>query len=177
MEFIESRVRGAYILRLKRNEDPRGYFARAWCSEEYAQHGLNPNVVQVNVAHNLRKGTVRGLHYQKPPFAEAKTVRCARGAIFDVVVDLRPESPTHRQWFGLELNATEGTMLYVPEGCAHGYQTLVDDSEMSYLTSAAYVPAAATGVRFDDPAFGISWPLPVSLISDADRGWPGYQAG
>jgi dTDP-4-dehydrorhamnose 3,5-epimerase len=174
MEFIETSLSGAFVVRPKRIADERGYFARVWCREELARRGLNGAMVQMNTALTLRRGTVRGLHFQLPPHAEAKFIRCTHGAIFDVIVDLRPGSPTQGRWFGLELSAAEGTMLYAPEGFAHGYQTLTDGAEMSYLTSAAYAPAAARGVRPDDPALAIRWPLPVGLVSETDRRWPDY---
>lgn len=174
MRFFETTLAGAFLIHPERREDDRGYFYRGWCRAEYAAHGLNPSVDQMNVARSLRAGTVRGMHFQETPHQEAKSVRCNRGSIFDVIVDLRPDSPTHRKWFGTELSAEDGVMLYVPEGFAHGYQTLEDDVEICYLTSYAYVPAASKGVRFDDPAFAIAWPLPVSSISDADRRWPDY---
>jgi len=174
MEFIETKLKGAFLVSIRKIEDRRGFFARGWCEEELASHGLTAHMVQLNVAFSSTKGTLRGLHYQAPPYQEAKLVRCTRGAIFDVMVDLRPESPTHRQWFGAELSADNALMLYVPEGFAHGYQTLVDNTEMYYLTSARYAADAASGVRYNDPAFDISWPLAVSVISDADAGWPDY---
>lgn len=175
MQFSETPLAGAYLIHPERRADDRGFFYRGWCREEYAAHGLNPAAVQINVARSVLGGTVRGMHFQEAPYQEAKSVRCIRGSIFDVIVDLRPESPTHRKWFGTELSAENGLMLYVPEGFAHGYQTLEDDVEISYLTSYAYVPAAAKGVRFDDPAFAIAWPRPVSSISEADRRWPDYR--
>ncbi len=162
------------MVRLKKIEDERGYFARAWCCDEFRQHGLNPQMVQMNVGFSHRQGTLRDLHYQLSPHAEAKFIRCTRGVIYDVIIDLREESSTFGNWYGLELTPENGLMLYAPEGFAHGYQTLQDDSEMYYLTSAAYAPAAARGVRYDDPAFGITWPLPVSVISNADRDWPDF---
>lgn len=175
MEFEPTRLAGAYLVRQKKLVDARGYFARVWCSEEFRQHGLDPTIVQINTGLSHKAGTLRGMHYQEAPHAEAKFVRCTRGAIFDVVVDLRPDSPTRGQWVGYELTAENGLMLYAPQGFAHGYQTLCDDSEMYYTTTALYAGSAARGVRFDDPAFGIAWPLPVSVISDADRGWPDYR--
>ena len=174
MEFIETHLKGCFLVRPKRIEDQRGFFARAWCQDEFSKHGLNPNATQLNVAFSLRRGTVRGIHYQVKPYEEAKFVRCTRGAIYDVVVDLRDDSPTRGQFYGAELTADAGTMLYVPEGCAHGYQTLVDNTEMYYMTSVRYAPEAAKGVRFDDPVFGIKWPEPVSIISEQDRNWPSY---
>lgn len=160
------------MVRLKKFEDERGHFARAWCQEEFKQHGLNPHVAQVNVGFSHRQGTLRGLHFQVAPHAEAKFVRCTRGAVYDVALDLRKDSATFGKWFGVELTADNGQMLYVPEGFAHGYQTLQEDTEMYYLTSRPYASAAATGVRYNDPAFGIKWPLPVSVISTADQNWP-----
>ncbi len=175
MEFTETTLKDARVLRLKKIEDERGFFARAWCREEFLQHGLNPEMVQLNTAFSHRRGTLRGLHYQLVPHAEAKFIRCTRGAIYDVIVDLRPGSPTLGRWYGLELTPDNGLMLYAPEGFAHGYQTLQDNTEMYYFTSAAYAPSAARGLRYDDPVVGIEWPLPVSLISPADRSWPGFQ--
>ena len=175
MIFTETAMPGSWLVDLKLIEDDRGFFARGWCAQEFADHGLNPQLKQINVAFNPRRGTLRGMHFQEPPWAEAKLVRCTRGAIYDVIVDLRPGSPTFRQWLGVELTAENHRMLYVPEGCAHGYQTLVDATEMYYQTTAAYAPTAAKGVRYDDPAFGIEWPLPVAAISAADRGWPAFK--
>jgi dTDP-4-dehydrorhamnose 3,5-epimerase len=178
MEFTETTLKGAYVVRLRKIEDDRGYFARAWCYQEFEQHQLNPHMVQMNVGFSHQRGTVRGMHYQLAPHAEAKFIRCTRGAIYDVIIDLREGSPTFGQWYGRELTPDNGLMVYAPEGFAHGYQTLQDDSEMYYFTSAAYAPAAARGVRYDDPIVAIKWPLPVSLISNADRNWPGFeQAG
>jgi dTDP-4-dehydrorhamnose 3,5-epimerase len=172
MEFTETRLPGAWLVRLKRIEDQRGFFARGFCRDEFAAHGLNPGMLQLNVGFSHAKGTLRGLHYQEAPHAEAKFVRCTRGAIYDVIVDLRPTSPTLGQWVGVELTADNGTMLYAPEGFAHGYQTLTDDADMYYMTTAPYAAGAARGVRFDDPGLDIIWPLPVSVISDQDRNWP-----
>jgi len=174
MEFAETEIKGCFVVRPKRIADARGHFARAFCRDEFAQHGLNPDMLQLNTGFSHKAGTVRGLHYQAAPHAEAKFARCTRGAIFDVVVDLRDGSPTRGRWFGIELTADDGTMVYVPEGCAHGYQALVDGAEMYYLTSARYAPTAAGGVRFDDPAFGIAWPVPVTIVSDQDRNWPDF---
>lgn len=176
MEFIETSLRGAYIIRLKKLEDERGHFARAWCQEEFRQNGLNSHMVQLNVGFSHKHGTMRGMHYQLDPHAEAKCIRCTRGAIYDVIIDLRKESSTFGKWYGTELTPDNALMLYAPEGFAHGYQTLQDDTEMCYTTSAPYAPALARGVRYDDPVFGIKWPLPVSVISVADRGWPPCQS-
>lgn len=174
MEFVETKLKGAFVVRFKKITDDRGYFARAWCHEEFGQHGLNPKMVQLNTGFSHKKGTLRGMHFQKAPHAEAKFIRCTRGAIYDVIIDLRKESPTFRQWIGAELNADDAAMLYAPEGFAHGYQTLTDDAEMYYLTSAAYAAGAAAGVRYNDPGFGIDWPLPVSVISGPDQKWPDF---
>lgn len=177
MEFQETELPGAYLVRLKRIEDERGFFARAWCGEEFRRAGLNPSLSQINVGFSRRLGTVRGMHFQVSPFGEAKLVRCTQGAIFDVIVDLREDSSTRGRWFGYELSAENRMMLYLPEGFAHGYQTLCDNTEMYYHASVPYAPAAARGIRFNDPAIGIKWPLPPSIISDADAKWPDYDAG
>lgn len=174
MEFIETGLRGAHLVRLKKITDERGYFARGWCREEFRQHGLATEMPQLNIGFSKATGTVRGMHYQLPPHSEAKFIRCTRGAIFDVIVDLREDSPTFGKWFGQELTAENGLLLYAPPGFAHGYQTLQDDTEMYYQTSEIYAPAAARGARFDDPAFAIAWPMPVSQISIADRNWPRF---
>jgi dTDP-4-dehydrorhamnose 3,5-epimerase len=174
MIFTETGLAGAYVVGIKPIEDDRGFFARGWCRKEFQEAGLNPDLVQVNLARSHRKGTLRGLHLQLAPHAEAKLARCTKGAIFDVMVDLRPDSATFKRWFGLELSEDNHQMLYVPEGFAHGYQTLTDDAEMLYQTSQFYAGPSARGVRWDDPAFGIAWPLPVSVLSDADRRWPDF---
>jgi len=172
VKFSECGVRGAWLVEPSPHEDARGRFMRAWCSREFAEHAIGFTPVQSNMGLSLRKGTMRGLHYQIAPALEAKLVRCTRGAIFDVVVDLRPASPTYHQWYGTCLSMDNGRMLYVPEGCAHGCQSLEDMTEFLYMASAFYAPGEARGVRYDDPAFGIRWPLPVSSISDQDRSWP-----
>lgn len=154
------------------HEDSRGRFMRAWCSREFPEQGIDFAPVQANMGFSAQKGTIRGMHFQTAPALEAKLVRCTRGAMFDVALDLRPDSPTYRKWFGIELTAENGEMLYVPESCAHGYQTLEDRTEMFYMTSAFYTPGAAQGVRFDDAAFNIQWPLPASVVSEQDRNWP-----
>ncbi|MFO0687444.1 MAG: dTDP-4-dehydrorhamnose 3,5-epimerase family protein [Myxococcota bacterium] len=177
MEFEATKLAGAFLVRQTKRFDARGFFARVWCTEEFRKHGLNPTIVQINTGLSHAAGTLRGMHFQEAPHAEAKFIRCTRGAIFDVIVDLRPGSRMLGQWVGYELSADNGTMLYAPEGFAHGYQTLCADTEMEYTTSAMYAGNAARGVRYDDPAFGIAWPLPVSVISDADRGWPDWQPG
>jgi len=156
----------------EKRSDERGYFARTWCAEEFRAHRLADRFVQSSISFNLVRGTLRGLHFQRPPHAEAKLIRCARGAIYDVIVDLRPESRTYRQWLGLEMKADAGEMLYVPERFAHGFQTLLPDTEVDYLISTAYAPEAAAGLRHDDPLLGINWPLAVTRISERDRSWP-----
>lgn len=157
---------------MERREDKRGFFARSWCHREFEQHGLNPHIKQTNVAFTLHKAGIRGLHFQSVPHAEAKTIRCTMGALYDVAVDIRPDSPTYKQWVGTELTADNHRTLYIAEGCAHGYQTLVDNTEILYLTTAFHAPDFARGYRFDDPAFGIHWPLPAGIISDNDVAWP-----
>jgi dTDP-4-dehydrorhamnose 3,5-epimerase len=174
MRFTETKVAGAFLIEPEPIADERGFFARTWCREEFAAHGLNPELAQANISFNHRKGTLRGLHYQEAPHAEAKLVRSVRGAIWDLALDLRPGSPTHLAWFGAELSDANRAMLYVPEGCAHGFLTLTDDAEVAYQMSAPYAPQAARGVRFDDPAFGISWPGEVVVINERDRTYPDF---
>jgi len=174
MIFTETQLPGVYIIDPERREDDRGFFARVWCRRELEEHGLNARVAQVNAGFTHRKGGLRGLHYQLPPRQEAKLVRCTMGALLDVILDLRPQSPTYRRWVGVELTAQNRRLVYVPEGCAHGYQTLVDNTEMYYQTSEFYAADLARGVRYDDPAFAIGWPLPITSISAADRSWPDY---
>ena len=172
MLFIQATVAGAWIVDPSPLRDDRGRFMRAWCSREFEERGIHFLPVQANMQFSHRLGTVRGLHLQVAPALEAKLVRCTRGAIFDVALDQRPESPSYCEWCSAELTAENGRMLYVPEGCAHGFQSLEDNSEVLYLTSAFYAPESCRGLRFDDPAFGIQWPLVVSSISDQDRKWP-----
>ena len=172
MLFKETGIAGSMIIEPNPHEDNRGRFMRAWCTREFAGHGLNFLPVQANMGFSLRKGTVRGMHFQQEPAPEAKLVRCTRGAMFDVMIDLRQESPSFGKWYGAELTAENGRMLFVPERCAHGYQTLEDCTEMYYMTSQFYTPEAAGGVRFDDPAFGIQWPLEPTAVSEQDRNWP-----
>ena len=172
MRFTKTDPIGACVIDPSPHEDDRGRFMRAWCAREFAEHGLDFAPVQANMGFSLQKGTVRGMHFQAAPALEAKLVRCTRGAIFDVALDLRPTSPSYRKWFGIELSAENGRMLYVPEQCAHGYQTLEERTEMYYMTSAYYTPSAVRGVRFDDPAFSIEWPLAATIVSEQDRNWP-----
>jgi len=177
MRFEKTEIPGVFVLELERHEDDRGFFARTWCVKELEDHGLNPRLVQVNVGFSHRAGTLRGVHYQTEPAAEVKIARCTRGALFDIALDLSPGSPTFKNWVGVELSAANGRQLYIPEGCAHGYQTLEDDTELCYLTSEIYAPDCAGGVRYDDPAFGIEWPIEVTRISDGDRSWPLFDEG
>lgn len=175
MIFRETKLKGAFIVEIEKIGDVRGFFARAWCENEFEAHGLNVRWVQANMAFSKQKGTLRGLHYQIAPYEEAKLMRCIRGAMYDVIVDLRPESPTYLQWLGVELTADNHKALHVPEGCAHGYQTLVDDTETFYPVSQFYSPGFERGVRWDDPAFGIEWPeTDECIISAKDRSWPDY---
>lgn len=169
MIFKETRLKGAFVLELERREDSRGFFARAFCQNEFRAHGLKPTVAQGNIASNIRKGTLRGMHFQYPPAAESKLVRCTRGAIYDIIVDLRPESPTYLQHFGIELNEDNQLALYVPERFAHGYQTLSDKTDTSYLVGEFYTPEAEGGLLYDDPSLKLNWPLPVSVVSEKDR--------
>jgi dTDP-4-dehydrorhamnose 3,5-epimerase len=171
VRFSETTLSGAFVLELERREDSRGFFARAFCQEEFAAHGLNTRIAQANVAFNRYRGTLRGMHFQFPPAAESKLVRCTRGAIVDVIVDLRPESPTYLEHVTVELNEENGRALYVPERFAHGYQVLVNATETSYQVGEFYAPATEGGLRFDDPRLDLHWPLPVAEISEKDRGW------
>jgi len=172
MIFTETALPGAFIVDLERRGDDRGFFARAFCQREFEERGLRPVVAQSNIAFNYRKGTVRGLHFQFPPVGETKLVRCTRGAIYDVILDLRPESPTYLQHVGVELTADSRRALYAPERFAHGYQVLEDDSEVTYHVGEFYTPEAEGGLRYDDPRLGIDWPLAAIDISDKDRVWP-----
>ena len=169
MQFSETKLEGVYIIDLERREDSRGFFARAFCQKEFAAHGLKPLIAQANVAYNLKKGTLRGMHFQFPPAAETKLVRCTRGAILDIIVDLRAESPTYLQHIAVELNEENGRALYVPERFAHGYQTLNDNTETSYQVGEFYAPDYESGLMHDDPRLGLEWPLPVAVISDKDQ--------
>lgn len=172
MRFLETGIVGAWVIDPTPHQDNRGHFMRAWCAREFEEHGIAFVPVQANMALSLVKGTIRGMHFQDQSAIEAKLVRCTRGALFDVAIDLRPDSPTYGEWYGVELTAENGRMLLVPGGCAHGCQSLEKYTEMHYMASEYYTPAAAHGVRFDDPAFGIEWPLPATVVSDQDRNWP-----
>lgn len=171
MIFTETKLKGAFILDLERREDNRGFFARAFCQNEFTEHGLKPVIAQANVAFNRVKGTVRGMHFQYLPAAETKLVRATRGAILDIIVDLRPESPTFLQHVSVELSADNGRSLYVPERFAHGYQALEDKTETSYQVGEFYTPGVEGGLMYNDPTLGLSWPLPMTVISDKDNAW------
>jgi dTDP-4-dehydrorhamnose 3,5-epimerase len=172
MRFTPTPLRGAFVVEPEPHVDERGLFARTFCSREFAEHGLATTFVQCSVSLNRLRGTLRGMHYQRPPACEVKLVRCTAGSIYDVIVDVRPDSPTYRQHFGVELTAANRRALYIPEMFAHGFQSLQDDSEVFYQISEFYTPDASTGLRFDDPALGIAWPLPVTVMSEKDRLWP-----
>ncbi len=177
MIFKTTGIDGAFVIELKKIQDDRGYFARTFCQKEFEAHGLATSLAQANTAFSHRRGTLRGMHYQGAPYAEAKLVRCIRGAAFDAIIDLRPGSKSYCQWVGVELTADNSRMLYVPEGFAHGYQTLTDDTELFYLVSQFYTPQAEQGVRWNDARFNISWPIVAgALLSDKDQNWPDYTA-
>ena len=169
MIFTETKLKGAFVIDLERRKDERGFFARAFCQKEFEAHGLKPVIAQANVAFNLKKGTLRGMHFQFPPAAETKLVRCTRGAILDIIVDLRPESPTYCQHVAVELNEDNFRALYVPERFAHGYQALRDSTETSYQVGEFYTPSAESGLLFNDPRLGLRWPLPVTVMSEKDQ--------
>lgn len=172
MIFQETHLSGVFIIEPEIITDDRGFFACVWAASEFEQHGLNPALKQCNISFNGRLGTLRGMHFQREPHEEVKLIRCTRGAIYDVAIDMRPDSPTRHQWTGAELTSDNQRMLYIPEGFAHGYQTLTDDTELFYQISEYYHPESAGGVRWDDPAFGIKWPLPVTVIADRDANYP-----
>lgn len=174
MKFTPGSLHGSWVVELEPVVDHRGFFARAWCEDEFRERGLSANWPQQNLQHSPAPGTMRGLHYQAPPHAEIKLVRCTRGAVFDVALDLRPHSSTYRRWMGTELRAESHNSVWVPAGCAHGYLTLEPDSEVFYLTSKRYVPAAVRGIRYDDPGFGIPWPRPIELVPADYDTWPDF---
>jgi dTDP-4-dehydrorhamnose 3,5-epimerase len=174
MLFKETALKGAYLIEIQPLEDERGYFARSWCQREFEEHGLNSRLVQCDISYNRKKGTLRGIHYQAPPFQEAKLVSCLRGSIYDVIIDLRPESKTFMQHLALTLTSAAHNMLYVPEGFAHGFMTLADDTEVFYQMSEFYSPDHARGVRWNDPAFAVDWPQSVSVISERDANYPDF---
>ena len=173
MTFLETPLNGAFVVDLEPKADERGFFVRVWCEEEFAAHGLDATVAQASLSYNRCRGTLRGLHYRVAPHAESKIVRCIRGAIYDVVVDLRPGSASYCQWFSVELTSDNRKSIYIPEGCAHGFQTLEDDTEVLYLMSKRYAPEAERGLRWDDRAIGITWPdVKTRIMSERDRNWP-----
>jgi dTDP-4-dehydrorhamnose 3,5-epimerase len=174
MIFVETALKGAFIIDLERRDDSRGFFARAFCQHEFAAHGLKPIIAQANIGFNKKKGTIRGMHFQFPPAPETKMVRCSRGAILDIIVDLRPESPTYLQHVSVELSADNHRGIYIPERFAHGYQALADDTETTYHVGEFYTPGSEGGLLYDDPKLKLAWPLPVSVISDKDRQWRAF---
>ena len=177
MRFEETIVPGAYVIQDDRFDDERGFFARIWCRDELGGQGLDQGIAQASLSRNLKRGTLRGLHFQRPPHEETKIVRCVRGAIYDVIVDLRDDSPAYRRWFAIELDAARGGALYIPPGVAHGFQTLVDDTDVLYLISVPYAPSHAASVAWNDPAFNVEWPeIAERTLSDRDRAWPPYDS-
>ena len=174
MKFQETKLAGVFEIHLDPLADERGFFARSWCRREFENRGLNGHLVQCNISFNVAEATLRGLHYQAPPFAEAKLVRCTNGAVYDVAVDLRPQSPSFGQWLGVNLTAANRTMLYIPEGFAHGFVTLQPNTEVFYQMSEFYDPASARGIRWNDPAFNIEWPREAQVISERDRNHPNF---
>lgn len=174
MKFHETKILGVFEIRLEPHPDERGFFARAFCQKEFDDRGLNSKVVQCNISRNTHQGTLRGMHFQEAPFSETKIVRCTRGAVYDVVVDLRPQSKTFKDWTALTLTEETGNMVYIPDGCAHGFLTLTDGADVFYQMSEFYKPEAARGVRWNDPAFGIHWPADVKVISERDRTYPDF---
>ena len=176
MIFRETPLHGAYVVELEERADERGFFARTFCAREFEEHGLKPTVAQANVSFNHARGTLRGMHYQVPPAAETKLVRCTRGAIFDAIIDLRPDSPSYLQHFGVELTEHNRLALYVPEMFAHGYLTLAPGAEVVYQVGEFYTPGYERGIRYDDPAFAIRWPAPIELLSPKDEAWPAFDA-
>lgn len=174
MKFIETILKGAYVIELEKLEDDRGFFARSWCEKEFAERSLNPNLVQCNISFNRKKGTLRGMHYQEKPYQETKLVRCTRGAIYDVILDLRSDSPTFKQWIAAQLTSENRKMLYIPEGFAHGFQTLEDNTEVFYQMSEFYHPEAAKGIKWNDTAFGIEWMEDEPILSEKDKSYKDF---
>ena len=175
MIFTETKLKGAFVIEMQKIQDERGFFGRFWCANEMKEHGLTINVRQMNTSLSNLRGTLRGMHFQHDPFQETKLVRCTQGKIYDVIIDLRPQSETYKQWFGVELSRENYKMLYVPEDFAHGFITLEDDSEISYLVTQFYTPGAERGIRWDDPLFNIEWPLAPVVISEKDRSHSDYK--
>jgi len=175
MIFAETKLKGAFIIDLEKKEDERGFFARTWCQKEFAEQGLMTNFVQGNISYSKNKGTLRGMHYQVAPHAEVKLVRCTREAIYDVLLDIRPESPTFKQWLSIEMTAENHRLVYIPEGVAHGFQALAEDTEVVYQMSQFHHPESARGVRWDDPAFRIEWPIRQVILSNQDASFPFFE--
>lgn len=175
MLFTETKLKGAFIIDLDHREDNRGFFARTFCAKEFEEHGLKPTVAQCNSSFNHKKGTLRGMHYQVPPAAETKLIRCTGGAIYDVIIDMRPDSPTYKLHIGVELSEDNRRALYVPEMFAHGYQALTDGAEVTYQVGEFYTPGYERGLRYNDPVFGIEWPEEVTVISEKDAAWPLFE--
>lgn len=174
MKLRSCELPGVVVVEIERLQDPRGFFARSYCAEEFQAAGMDPRVAQCNISYNEKRGTLRGMHWQAEPHGEAKLVRCTAGEIYDVAVDLRRDSPTYLRWFGVELTAANRHALYIPAGLAHGFQALTDDAEVFYQMSVPYVPGAGRGARWNDPAFGIRWPLPAPILSERDSGYPDF---
>lgn len=174
MKFLSTGLEGSYIIEIQRKEDERGFFARTFCCDEFAAQGLKPDFVQCNTSFNVKRSTLRGMHYQEAPHEEVKLVRCTQGSIYDVIIDIRKTSPTYRRYFGIELSAENRTMLYIPEGFAHGFQTLEDDSEVFYQMGERYRPEAARGIRWNDPTFNIRWPIANPFVSTRDAKYPDF---
>ena len=172
MKFVQTSLPGAYVIELEKRSDERGFFARSFCVDELSSIGFDKTIVQANVSYNKHKGTLRGLHFQEAPFAETKIVRCTKGRVYDVIVDMRNDSQTYKKWFGIELSETNHKALFVPEGFAHGYVTLTEGAEVFYLVTALYNKDAERGIRYDDPAIGIQWPVVVEHVSEKDKKWP-----
>ncbi|MHA7646500.1 dTDP-4-dehydrorhamnose 3,5-epimerase [Nitrosopumilus sp. S4] len=174
MNFVETTLEGCYVIEIEKISDDRGFFARSWDKKVFEKNGLDSNLVQCNISFNKKKGTLRGMHFQKPPFSETKLVRCTRGKIFDVIIDLRKDSNTYKKWFSIELSAVNHKMLYIPEGFAHGFQTLEDNSEVFYQMSKIYNSEYAQGILWNDTAFNLEWPLDVSNMSEKDKNFPSF---
>ncbi|MBK8092703.1 MAG: dTDP-4-dehydrorhamnose 3,5-epimerase [Verrucomicrobiaceae bacterium] len=173
MNFLPTQIEGVWIVEMERRQDERGWFARTWCKDELKAHGLDPALAQCSSSFNHKRGTLRGMHYQAAPNEEVKLVRCTRGAVFDVVLDLRPDSQSFKHWHSVELSADNGRAIYIPKGCAHGYQTLMPDTELHYIISNRYIPESGRGLRWDDPTFGILWPMPdQAILSRRDASYP-----
>jgi dTDP-4-dehydrorhamnose 3,5-epimerase len=175
MIFTETKLKGAFEIEIKKLEDERGFFGRSWCANEMKEHGLNTNICQSNTSFSKKKGTLRGMHFQHDPYQETKLIRCTRGSIMDVIIDLRPSSPTFKQWIAVELTQDNYKMLYVPEDFAHGFITLEDNCEVTYLVTQFYTPGAEGGIRWNDPAFNIDWPIEPTVLSEKDANHPNYQ--